>query len=411
MRRVAPLPKEDRALYLSIEPIYAQATVDFAQNKFTQIQPLLAKALKTCRRLLSDDHPDTAISYNNLAANLSNQREYAQAQPLHEKALEINRRLLSDHHPNTAMSYHNLGSTLASQGKYAEAQPLFEKSLEIKRAMLTDDHPLTAITYVELASAAYAQGRFEQAERLYERRAIDPPPLPHRRTPTHRRYLQRPGNDPERPGKIRRGQIPMAKRREESRCGQAADRLLRTRARSFRGDHAAVLASVLARLGQPNEAWESLEKDLGRGLLDELAARQDKRLTRDERDRPRESTTALDRFDQLVQSTPRGLDEVQRAKRFGDLKGQRELASIALGEFQTKLVRDYGPLAGQVANLKEIQAALPADAGLITWVDIRYTGPGAADPDGEHWGVVVLRTRDTGVDRDHGERGGRPVDR
>ena len=33
----------------------------------------------------------------------------------------------------------------------------------------------------------------------------------------------------------------------------------------------------LARLGQPAEAWQALEEDLGRGLLDELAARQDRR--------------------------------------------------------------------------------------------------------------------------------------
>ncbi len=35
----------------------------------------------------------------------------------------------------------------------------------------------------------------------------------------------------------------------------------------------AALAAVLARLGQPAEAWQALEEDLGRGLLDELAAR------------------------------------------------------------------------------------------------------------------------------------------
>ena len=47
------------------------------------------------------------------------------------------------------------------------------------------------------------------------------------------------------------------------------------------------LAAVLARLGQPAEAWQRLEEDLGRGLLDELAARQDQRLTPAERDQLR----------------------------------------------------------------------------------------------------------------------------
>src|SRR5262249_18587877 len=79
----------------------------------------------------------------------------------------------------------------------------------------------------------------------------------------------------------------------------------------------------------------------------------------------------------------------ERARRFEDLRHQRELASIALGEFQTRLFKDSGPLAGQVANLEQVQAALPADAALVAWVDIRPLGPNAADPDGEHWGVVV----------------------
>src|SRR5262249_55599791 len=29
------------------------------------------------------------------------------------------------------------------------------------------------------------------------------------------------------------------------------------------------------------------------------------------------------------------------------------------------------------------------DAALVSWVDLGPVGPGAADPDGEHWGVVV----------------------
>jgi len=149
------------------------------------------------------------------------------------------------------------------------------------------------------------------------------------------------------------------------------------------------LAAVLARLGEPVKAWQALEEDLGRGLLDELAARQDRRLAPAERSRLHELAAALEQLDKLVESAPKGLDQAERRKRFSELRGQRELASIALGEFQTKLVRDHGPLAGQVARLNEIQAALPADAALVAWVDIRPAGPNAADPDGEHCGLVV----------------------
>jgi hypothetical protein len=47
-----------------------------------------------------------------------------------------------------------------------------------------------------------------------------------------------------------------------------------------------------------------------------------------------------------------------------------------------------------VTRLAEIQVALPTDAALIAWVDtLPPVGPGAADPDGEHWGVVVRSKR------------------
>ena len=149
------------------------------------------------------------------------------------------------------------------------------------------------------------------------------------------------------------------------------------------------LAAVLARLGQPDDAWQAIEEDLGRGLLDELAARQDRRLSPAERTRLGELSAALERLDRLVETTPKDLAKAERAMRFAELKRQRELASVALGEFQTKLVQKYKELAGNVAGLNEIRAALPTDAALVAWVDIPPVGPNAADPDGEHWGVVV----------------------
>ena len=312
-----------------------------------QAQPLFEKALEIRRRLLTDDHPDTATSYNNLAVNLDAQGKYAQAQPLFEKALEIRRRLLTDDHPDTAASYNNLAVNLNAQGKYAQAQPLFEKALEIRRRLLTDDHPDTAGSYNNLAANLNAQGKYLEARDRWLRavKSLDAARLRVAFT-----GLERAGTE------------------ESVRPA---------------------LAAVLARLGQPAEAWQPLEEDLGRGLLDELAARQDRRLAPAERARLRELTAELERLDKLVETTPKNLDQAERAKRFEDLKRQRELASIALGEFQTKLVQDHGPLAGQVARLNEIQAALPADAALVAWVDIPPAGPNAADPDGEHWGVVV----------------------
>ena len=90
-----------------------------------------------------------------------------------------------------------------------------------------------------------------------------------------------------------------------------------------------------------------------------------------------------------METAPKDLDQAERAKRFEDLKRERALASIALGEFQSKLVQDYGARAGQVAGLGEIQLAMPKDAALVAWVDIKPASSSAADPDGEHWAVII----------------------
>jgi tetratricopeptide (TPR) repeat protein len=360
-----------------------------AQGKHAAAQPLFEKALEIRRRTLSDDHLDTAQSYNNVAYNLNAQGKYAAAQPLLEKALAIRRRTLTDDHPRTAASYNNVAANLNAQGKYAAAQPLFEKALEIRRRTLTDDHPDTAESYNNVAMNLNAQGKYAQAQPLYEKALA-----------IHRRLLT-----DDHPDTATMYNNLAANLNAQGKYLEARDRWLsavksldaaRLRV-AFAGlERAGVkesarpaLAATLARLGQPAEAWQFLEEDLGRGLLDELAARQDWRLAPADRGRLRELTVALEQLDRLVETTPKDLDQAERAKRFAELRRQRELASIALGEFQTKLVQDHGVLAGPVAGLGEIQAALPADAALVAWVDLRPAGPNAADLDGEHWGVVV----------------------
>ena len=114
LRRVAPMPQKDRVAYQSARTMNQQAEALWTQGKYAQAQPLFEKALEIDRRLLTDDHPDTADSYNNLAMNLNDQGKYAVAQPLFEKALEINRRLLTDNHPDTATQLQQRGDTTST---------------------------------------------------------------------------------------------------------------------------------------------------------------------------------------------------------------------------------------------------------------------------------------------------------
>ena len=117
VRQLALMSKEDRAVHRSAFDLQNKAEVLKGQGKHGQAEPLLEKALEICRRLLGEDNPDTALSYNNLAWNLNAQAKYRAAQPVFEKALEIRRRLLGDDHPDTAASYGSLAVNLKCAGK------------------------------------------------------------------------------------------------------------------------------------------------------------------------------------------------------------------------------------------------------------------------------------------------------
>ncbi|MGZ3393127.1 MAG: tetratricopeptide repeat protein [Isosphaeraceae bacterium] len=79
LHRVAPMPHEDRVAYQSANTMNEQAVTLNAQGKYAAAQPLYEKALEIRRRRLTDDHPDTALSYNNLAYNLNAQGKYPES--------------------------------------------------------------------------------------------------------------------------------------------------------------------------------------------------------------------------------------------------------------------------------------------------------------------------------------------
>jgi tetratricopeptide (TPR) repeat protein len=169
LERIAALPADGQEQWRALAGIHREANQKTQQGRYAEAQPLLEKALAMRRKVLGEDHPDTATSYNNLAYDLDAQGKYAEAQPLFEKALAINKKALGESHPDTAAFYNNLASNLRAQGKSAEAQPLHEKALAIRRKALGEDHSDTAASYNSLALDLHAQGMYGEAQPLFEK--------------------------------------------------------------------------------------------------------------------------------------------------------------------------------------------------------------------------------------------------
>jgi tetratricopeptide (TPR) repeat protein len=362
-----------------------------AQGRYAQAQPLHEKALAIRRRVLGEQHPDTAQSYNNLAANLNAQGRHAQAQLLYEKALAIRRRVLGEDHPDTANSYNNVAFNLEAQGRYAEAKPLHEKALAIRRKLPGEEHPDTAVSYNNLAGNLHARGQYKEAEEgVRKALAIRRKVLGEEHPDTAEMYnnLAANLNAQGRYGEAEAFFLRSADTFLASRLRLAASGLGRA-AKTTERSPLFRLACVLARNGKPAAAWTRLEQGLGRGTWDDLSARL--RRTPQEQARQAELTARLDRLDQLIERTldPKGPKAEQKRRR-EELLTQRLQAQEELTSFGQELERRYGPAAGQVFDRETIQAALPADAALVGWVDLPAAGPKAADPDGDHW-VVLLR--------------------
>ena len=140
-----------------------------AMGRYADAEPLYQRALKIREAKLGPDHPDTAISLNNLAVLYGLMGRYADAEPLYQRALKIREAKLGPDHPDTAFSLNNLAVLYELMGRYADAEPLYQRALKIREAKLGPDHPDTASSLNNLAWLYYSMGRYADAEPLYRR--------------------------------------------------------------------------------------------------------------------------------------------------------------------------------------------------------------------------------------------------
>jgi hypothetical protein len=153
-----------RKEYASIVSLQSQADVLMAKGRYREAQSLLEKILAIRRKVLGEDHSNTASSYNNLATNQDAQGKHALAEVGHRKALAIRLEVLGEDHPDTAESYNNLAANQDAQGKHIQAEEGYRKALAIYRKVLGEDHPLTATSYNNLTHSQHAQGKYAPAE-------------------------------------------------------------------------------------------------------------------------------------------------------------------------------------------------------------------------------------------------------
>jgi tetratricopeptide (TPR) repeat protein len=104
----------------------------YQAGKFAEAIPLAQRFWELSEQALGPEHPDTAISLNNLAALYGVTGQYAQAEPLHQRALRIKEKALGPEHPAVAGILTNLAFLATDRQRYPSAVGFFQKSLLIE---------------------------------------------------------------------------------------------------------------------------------------------------------------------------------------------------------------------------------------------------------------------------------------
>ena len=110
-------------------------------------------------------HPDLAITLNNLARVLVEQRNFRDAGVLLERAIDITRRQRGDAYDDLAYMLGSMAIVKRSQGRASDAEGLLREAIAIGRKQ---HHASLAPNMVELASLLCDRRRFAEATDLLE---------------------------------------------------------------------------------------------------------------------------------------------------------------------------------------------------------------------------------------------------
>ncbi len=153
------------------------------------------------------------------------------------------------------------------------------------------------------------------------------------------------------------------------------------------------LTLALARQGQFREARRRWESSLSRGVLDDFSARRLRPLTGQERQHEADLVGQLQQLDErigrLVAKPGRNQAEDQRLEEWR--RGHDEIRGRFVA-FENALEERYRAFAGHPAGLAEVRDALPHDAALLGWVDLRSQGETYPSKRLRHWACIVRKS-------------------
>ena len=138
-------------------------------GEYDKAVALYKKALAILEKKRGAEHPALAHIIGKLAALCIELEMEPEAVPLYERLVRIQEKILRPTHPQLAISLNNLAEAYRLQGRYAEAENCYQKTLQINEAMHGAEHPSVAAILQELAKLCTSQRKADEAKQYQER--------------------------------------------------------------------------------------------------------------------------------------------------------------------------------------------------------------------------------------------------
>ncbi|HQR67123.1 MAG TPA: tetratricopeptide repeat protein, partial [Thermoanaerobaculia bacterium] len=123
-------------------------------------------SLEMRRSVLPKDHPDIAVSLNNLGLSGKRRGHLDEAEACYRESLEITRAAVGDDSPEIPVTLMNLGGIYRDKGEFATAEPLLEDALARDRKVFLSPNVPLVRDMTSLAQVKVGLRKYSEAEAL-----------------------------------------------------------------------------------------------------------------------------------------------------------------------------------------------------------------------------------------------------
>ena len=138
----------------------------YREREFDQAEPLFRESVALNRRLFGTEHPEVAITLNNLALVLRDKGNYAAANELFAEVHDMDRKFLGAAHPTLPLVLENWADSLRRAGDAAGAETKLRQAMDLKTQAFPTDGWQVATTRSLLVSCLIDLKRYAEAEAM-----------------------------------------------------------------------------------------------------------------------------------------------------------------------------------------------------------------------------------------------------